>query len=136
MRLHVRGERLAELGVRNAEHRTVGDFRHGDEHGLDLGGIDIDAARDHHVGLAVADIEIALAIEVADVADRHEPIAVDGFPVLIAVDVGEVGVGGLPAINQPRLERRQHIAGVIHDAHVGTRNRTPGGARMRARFLR
>ena len=77
VRLHMRGERLAELGVGNAEHRAVGDLRHGDQHRLDLGRIDVHAARDHHVGLAVADVEIAVAVEVADVADRHEPVAVD-----------------------------------------------------------
>ena len=119
VRLHVRGERLAELGVGNAEHRAVGDLRHGDEHRLDLGRIDVDAAGDHHVGLAVADVEIAVAIEVADVADRHEPVAVDRFAVLRPVDVGEVRVGGLAAIDQPRLERRQQVAGIVHDAHVG-----------------
>ena len=37
---------------------------------LDLGRVDVDAARDDHVLLAVADVEVALVVEVGDVADR------------------------------------------------------------------
>jgi len=35
---------------------------------LDLGGVDVDAARDHHVALAVADEDIAVRVDIADVA--------------------------------------------------------------------
>jgi len=42
----------------------------GVEHGFDLGGIDVHAARDDHVLLAVADVHVALVVDVGDVADR------------------------------------------------------------------
>src|SRR4029077_20814037 len=103
VRLYVRGEGLAEFRVGNAEHRAVGDFRHGDQHGLDLGRIDVHPARDHHVGLAVADVEVAVAVEIADIADRNEPVAVDRLAVLRPVDVGEVRIGVLAAVDQPRF---------------------------------
>src|SRR5689334_6893557 len=45
---------LAHVVVGNAEHRDVADPRMGEDLALDLGGIDVHAARDDHVALAVA----------------------------------------------------------------------------------
>ena len=54
--LHRGGQRFAEFRIRYAEHGAIADRRHGEERRLDLGGIDIDPARDHHVALTVGDI--------------------------------------------------------------------------------
>ena len=48
---------------------------HADQRVLDFGRIDVDAARDHHVALAVAQEQIAVGVEVADVADADEAVA-------------------------------------------------------------
>src|ERR1700742_1594022 len=56
---------------------------------LDLGGGDVHAAGDDHVGLAVTDVQVALVVPVRDVADRVEVAA----PVrLVARVVLVVGV--------------------------------------------
>src|SRR5438093_7268193 len=60
---------LAPLVARNAED---GDLLHGGmtlERGFDLRGIDVHAARDDHVALAVADVVEALFVAIRDVAD-------------------------------------------------------------------
>ncbi len=61
-------KRLAELIVGNAEHRAVVHAGNRMQRGLDLGGIDVDAARDNHVALAIADEDIAVLVDIADIA--------------------------------------------------------------------
>ena len=65
---------LAPVLVRDAEHGDVADLRVRQEHAFDLGRIDVDAARDDHVDLAVAQEQVAVLVEVADVADGEEPV--------------------------------------------------------------
>src|SRR6185295_15577060 len=120
----------------NSEYRAVGDARHGDEHRLDLGRIDVDATRDHHVGLAIADVEEPVAIEIADIADRNQPVTIDRAAVVRPVDVGELRIRGLAAIDQPGLERRQYVAIVVDDADLGAGYRPARGTRMRQRVRR
>ena len=74
-RLDAGEQPLAEFVVGNAEHRAVAHAVHADQRVLDLGRIDVDAARDHHVALAVAQEQIAVLVEVADVADADEAVA-------------------------------------------------------------
>ena len=68
LRLDNRHQRLAEFRVGNAEHGAVVHAGHGMQHRLDLGRVDVDAAGNHHVALAVADEDIAVGIDVADIA--------------------------------------------------------------------
>ena len=63
---------LAPVVVRDAEDGGVGDGGVGEQRGLDLGRVDVDAARDDHVDLAVAEEEVAVLVEIADVADGEE----------------------------------------------------------------
>jgi hypothetical protein len=44
----------------------------GEQHGLHLGGIDVHAARDDHVGLTIAQEQVAVVVDVADVAHGEE----------------------------------------------------------------
>ena len=60
---------LAALVVGDAEDGDVGDRRVVDQHRLDLGRVDVHAARDDHVDLAVAQEQVAVVVEVADVAE-------------------------------------------------------------------
>ena len=74
-RLDAGKQPLAEFVVGDAEHRAVAHAVHADQRVLDLGRIDVDAARDHHVALAVAQEQIAVGVEIADVADADEAVA-------------------------------------------------------------
>src|SRR5579863_415587 len=60
---------LAHLLVWNPEHRGVGDLRMGDEQVLAFLRIDVDAAGNDHERGAVGEVEIALLVDMADVAE-------------------------------------------------------------------
>src|ERR1700687_620528 len=76
-RFHYGHQRFPKFIVGNAEHRAVVDAWNRMQRGLDFGGIDVDAARDHHVALAVADEDIAVPVDLADIARSDEPVAFD-----------------------------------------------------------
>ena len=61
---------LAVLVVREPEHRDVVDGRVGEQDVLDLLGVDVDAARVDRERLAVGEVDVAVVVEVADVAER------------------------------------------------------------------
>jgi hypothetical protein len=65
---------LAPFVVGDAEDGDVQDRGMTVERVFDLGRIDVDAARDDHVALAVADVHEAIVVDPRDVADR-EPVA-------------------------------------------------------------
>src|SRR5260221_7949632 len=71
-RLDVSTDPLAELLVRDAEHGAIAHAGHLDEHRFDFRRIDVHAARDDHVALAIAEEEIAVGIEIAHVAHGHQ----------------------------------------------------------------
>ncbi|MNV80543.1 hypothetical protein D3C71_1741550 [compost metagenome] len=99
---------------------------------LDLGRVDVHAARDDHVRGAVADEQVAIGIEVAEVAQRDPALAVDGAARGVVVQVGEVRVSRLAHVDQAGLARRARLARFVEDAHAG---RVDGTAR-RAGALR
>ena len=102
---------LAELVVRDPEHGGVGHRRMRDEHVLGLLRIDVDAARDDHVRLAVGEVEIALLVQVADVADRGPPALVARCGRLLRVVV----VLERPAALRPHHPRppRRELAPIL-----------------------
>ncbi len=63
---------LAPVVVRHAEDGDVGDRGVGVDHGLDLGRVDVHAAGDDHVALAIAEEQEPVGVEVAGVADGEE----------------------------------------------------------------
>src|SRR5215831_5458488 len=72
-RLHDRVNAITEIVVGDPNHGAGGDEWMLLERGLDLGGIDVGASDQNHVGAPVGEIEIAVLVEPADVAD--------GFPI-------------------------------------------------------
>src|SRR5579875_1184736 len=67
--LNDRLDLLAPVLIRHPEHRHVSDLGVRQQLGLDLGGVDVGAAGDDHVGLAVAEEQEPGLVPVADVAD-------------------------------------------------------------------
>src|SRR6476620_7950801 len=88
-RLDMGADLLAELLVGDAEHRAVAHARHLDQHRFDLRRVDVDAARDDHVALAVAQEDVAVGVLVADIAHRHEVAQRDLAALGVVVVVGE-----------------------------------------------
>ena len=68
---------LAEAFIRRSEHCRFGDRRTGITFGLDLGRGDILAAADDDLLLAVDDEQIAILVEVADVARADPTVRAD-----------------------------------------------------------
>ena len=92
MRSPAREDLLTEIFVRDTEYRDVGDIGNLVDAALDLGRIDVDPSRDDHVALAVAQEEVAVFVEVTDVADREVALFVEGLLRLLFVAlVFEVG---------------------------------------------
>ncbi len=61
---------LAELLVRDADDGDIGDFGVVDEDIFGLLGVDIDPAGDNHMGAAIGEVEEAVFIDPANVAER------------------------------------------------------------------
>src|SRR5207248_8271079 len=60
---------LTPFFIRYAKNGYVAHGRMANQHAFHFGRVDVDAARDDHVRLAVAKEEIAVLIEVTDIAD-------------------------------------------------------------------
>src|SRR5690606_33998864 len=80
---------LAPLLGRDADHRAVGDGRVAHQDVLDLGGVDVLPARDDHVLDPVVHVEVAVLVQVADVAGP-EPVV-----------LGQGGLGRLGQVPVP-----------------------------------
>src|SRR5215468_5936433 len=117
-RLDGRVHALAPFVVGHAEDRGVLDRRVAVQGVLDLRGVDVDATRDDHVALAVADVHEALGVLVGHVA-HAEPLAARGLarglgllPVLVehARVAPHVELAGLPGGDRPPV--------VVQDGHL------------------
>src|SRR3979409_858278 len=84
--------------------------------GFDFGRIDVDAARDHHVALAVADEDIAVPIDVADVAGGDKTVALDLAALVGLVLIAEIRVVRIPRVYLADLALRQRAAIVAQKA--------------------
>ena len=133
--LHIGTERLAEFLVRDAEDSAILHARHVDQHGLDLGRVDVDAARDHHVPGAVAEEQVAILVEVADVAAGHQAVAPDLAALFIEATINEVGKAFVPDVNLADLAGRQHGTRLVVYAHGGKGQGLAHGAGFFQRLL-
>ena len=121
--------------VGNAEHRAVVHAGNRMQRGLDLGGIDVDAARDHHVALAVADEDIAVRVDIADVARGDEAVAIDLGALLRLVVIGEIRIARDPRIDLADLALRQLLSVVADEAQLRARRNLADGAGLLQRVL-
>src|SRR5262245_7681988 len=73
---------LAPIVVGDAHHADVAHCRMADEHRLDLGRVDVHAAADDEVGAAVGEEQVAVVVDVPDVAQREVVAGVRAFGLL------------------------------------------------------
>ncbi len=106
---------LAEVLVGHADDRRVEDLGVRDQQVLGLLRVDVHAARDDHVRLAVGQVEVAVGVDVADVADRRRGAA--GAAALGRL----VGIAPVREVRGPvepdraRLPLRHLVAVVVED---------------------
>src|SRR5690242_6596503 len=70
-----RGDELSPVVVGDAEHDGTRDTGDRGESALDLRGIDVEAARDDRVVLAIDERQVARIVDRAEIADRDVTIA-------------------------------------------------------------
>ena len=99
---------------------------------LDLGRIDVDAARDDHVDLAVAEEQVAVVVEVADVADGEEARRGGSSSVFSLSLWYSKSAVAERHVDGAGLARRQLVAVVVEDADLGARPGAADGARASA----
>ena len=136
LRLHHRHQRLAEFVVGDAEHRAIMHAGNRMQRGFDFGGIDVDAARDHHVALAVADEDIAVLVDIADIARGDESVAFDLGALLRLVVIGEIRIACYARIDFADLALRQNSSIVADKTQLGARRNLADRARLLQRVLR
>src|SRR3954447_5356959 len=95
-------EHLAELGVGHADHGGLVDLRVEVEQLLHLGGEQVLAAGDDHVVVTPIDEQVAVGVEVADVARRQQAAAL----LLVAAVGVALEPGAVADEDPPRHARR------------------------------
>jgi hypothetical protein len=117
--------RLAPLRVGDADHRHLEDAGMTADDLLDLARVDVGAPADDHVLLAIGDEQIAILVEVADVAGV-QPAAAQGLgrrlrlvPVALHHDVAAYH-------DLAELAGRARLVLVVDDAHAHRRRLAPG----------
>ena len=123
--LHRRLHLLAPLLVGDPEHGDVGHRRVLDERLLDLGRVDVHAARDDHVGGPVGEEHEAVLVDVADVAHREGAgRKVGGVGLLLGLVVLEDLVGDqVVGVERADLARREALAVGVGREHLVARDR-------------
>ena len=129
-RVHDRVDAVAQILVREPDDRARAHGGMGVEGGLDLGRIHVRAADENHVRLAIDQVQVAVLVEIAHVAEGLP--AVGGRRRLGA----DVAVGGAPAARR----QHEHLAHLAGRALAAVRpldaDLAPaGGAAHRARAL-
>ena len=120
---------VAEVVVGQADHRARPHRRVLLQRRLDLGRVDVGAAAQDHVGEPVAEVEEAVGVEPAEVAERL-PAAVAGARLGADVAVAGGVAGDRPQPHLALLAGGQLVALVVGDQHRALR-----GAAHRAAVL-
>ena len=108
------------------------------EHLLDLGGIDVHAARDDHVRRAIAEIDEAVGVHPADVAEREHAGFEIGARGLLGVAVVDERLGhvAVSRVERADLAGRQPAAVVVHRERFPVWQHAAHRAGMRQPLLR
>ena len=128
---------LAPLVVGHADDTGVADRRVPEQHRLDLGRIDVHAAADDEVGAAVGEEEVAVLVDVADVAEREVVAAgrrrrSSRAPCSTRTRLA----AGAFRYTVPIVPRRDLVAVVVEDADVVGRVDLADRARLRQPLVR
>ena len=128
--LHRRNDHFAELRMGRADNRAIIDLGHINQRGFNFRREDIRAAGNNHVLLPVADEEILIFVEIADIADGGVFAVTLAFDIAVRVGIGEVAKLREEDIDGPRLPRRQFFHLVIENFDRPARENFADRARL------
>ena len=125
VRLDEGRDRLAEGLVGHADHRGVGDVRMRDERLLDFLRVDVEAAAQHHVLLAIDDSIVAERVGAREVAGAEPPVLQARVPGPVEVAAEHRGSPRDPGAHQQFADfARRHVApGLVDEPDFDPRNR-------------
>ena len=124
-RLDDRKELLSKTRVGDPEHRAVDDRRMPEQDVLDLARVHVHAASDHHVDRPVGEVEVAVVVEVADVADGERVVAPGASGLVGVVVVVEAHAPGWSDVDDPGRAGGHRLALLVEDADLGAGPRQP-----------
>ena len=113
---------LAPFVVGDAHDADVADRGMAEQHRFDLGRVDVDAAADDQVRAAVGEEEVAVVVDVADVAEREVLAPVRAVGLLRRLEVLEPALGRLQVDGADRA-RGDVACVVVEDPDVVGRRR-------------
>jgi hypothetical protein len=116
-RLYYGFQFLAHLLTRNAEYRDIGNCWVQNKKVLDLLRVNVYAARYDHVDTAIREIEIAFAIDVADIAQTRPTFVIVGCLRLYRIVVIREREA-FREIDVANLARRHFLAIVAEDFNI------------------
>ena len=126
VKLHRGNERLAEFCIGNTKNCTIGHPGHSDQYLLYFGRIDVNATRHHQVCSPVANVEIPLVVEIADITYRDVSIVFDSLTIVFAIDISKTRRPEMSRINLSSYTRRHRIAVIVHNFDRYTLDGPPG----------
>ncbi|PAV67260.1 hypothetical protein WR25_10349 [Diploscapter pachys] len=132
-RLHDRQHALPHLFARHADHRDVGDGRMRHQQILDFLRIDVHPARNDHEALAIGQEQIAIRIDVPDIAQRRPARIIMRLRRLHRI-VEIFELRPVAEEDVARFPRRQLDARVVDDMDIA-QHRTPDRPRLAQPFL-
>ena len=129
LRLDDREDTLAPLVVGDPDGAGISHRGVLEQHGVDLGGVDVHAAGDDEVGRTIGEEEEAVLVDPADVAEGEVVAAIGGSGLLLVAEVLEPRLAGRLDPDEPFLVGAQPLT--LGVAHVEVdRVGTPDGARL------
>ena len=126
---HDGGDALAEIRVRAADHRGFDDAGQGVDFGFDLLRIDVEAAGDDEILGAPDNVNIALRVDLADIAGDEKPVRAKlGLGLLRHTPIAAEHVRTLD-LDDADVSVRQDPPGLrVGDAQADARQRKADGA--------
>src|SRR5258708_2230906 len=100
------------------------------QRGFDLGGIDFDPPLNHTVALAVADEDVAVLVDIADVAGGDKTVALDLGALFGFIMICKIRIARDPGIDFADLALRQYPAVVADKAQLCAGRYPADGARL------
>src|ERR1039458_2525662 len=117
-------DRISPRMVGHADDSAFEHLRQGHDARLDLGAVNVKTAADNHVFLAVHDVNVAVFVDVSDIASVMPAVAANFSSGLrqVVVSGSDQRAAGYDFSG---LMRREDATGIVHDRQTNRRRQPP-----------